>query len=266
MIALPAALTEYLAQIVTSLAAAALVAFAGYLYRAGSWTKAHRRAKLLEEQGDRFLERELWDSALEQYKLAIQVWEQELNRARMLALYHKIGKTHSRAGDSERALQAFIQCEGLWEAIRKEAKIHEVYHELAEVYLKRRDLERAAVYARKAIESLRALQSPRLPVALAMAARIARERGRDEEAETEYLEAVRVLDGNGDTLGLASVFYELAELKARRSQTDMATAYYVKSAENYDRLGSVRASEIRQKIGLLNSSGNRGPGAPAAQV
>jgi tetratricopeptide (TPR) repeat protein len=249
MSALQSVLSEHVAQVITSLAAAGLVALIGYVYRAGSWTKTHRRARLFEEQGDRFAAGEHWESALEQYKLAIQIWEQELNQARMLALYHKVGKAYSRSGESERALQAFIHCEVLWEAIKKDAKIHEIYHELSEVYLKRKDLERAASYAQKAIRALRTQQSPRLPVALAMAARIAKERGREEEAETEYLEAIRVLDGNGDTLGLASVYYELGNLKAQRQQNAMAVAYYTKSADNYDKLGSSRAGEIRQKIG-----------------
>jgi len=241
-------LSERAAEVITSLSGAGLLALITYLYRAGSWTKPHRRARLLEEHGDRFAEGEMWESAIEQYKLAVLIWEQELNQARMLALYHKLGKVYSRAGDSERALQAFIHCEVLWEAIRKEAKIQEIYYELSEVYLKRRDLERAALYAGKAIDALRAQGSPRLPVAFAMAARIARERGREEEAETLYLDAVRVLDANGDTLGLASVYYELASLKAQRLQTDLAAGYYRKSADNYEKLGSARADENRQKI------------------
>ena len=143
----------------------------------------------------------------------------------MLALYHKLGKAYSRSGDAERALQAFIHCEALWEAIRKEIKIHEVYFELSQAYLSKRDLMKAATYIDKAIQLLRGQQSPRLPVALAMAARIARERGRVEEAESEYTEAVRVLDGNGDTLGLASVYYELGNLKVFTKQIDLASAY-----------------------------------------
>jgi tetratricopeptide (TPR) repeat protein len=166
----------------------------------------------------------------------------------MLSLYHKLGKAYSRAGQAERAIDALIQCEVLWEAIRKDAKIHEVYYELSEVYLKKQNLDRAASYAHKAVTALRAQHSPRLPVALAMAARIAKERGRDEEAESEYLEAIQVLNGIGDTLGLASVYYELADLAARRNLVGIAASYYRKSADCYEKLGSARAEEIRRRI------------------
>lgn len=245
------AIASHLGDLVTTVAATALVGLVTYLYRAGSWTKTHRRARLFEERGDKFVEGEVWDSAFEQYKLALQIWEEEVNHGRMLALYHKLGKAYSRSGDAERALQAFIHCEALWEAIRKEIKIHEVYFELSQAYLSKRDLVKAATYIDKAIQLLRGQQSPRLPVALAMAARIAKERGRVEEAESEYTEAVRVLDGNGDTLGLASVYYELGNLKVFTKQLDLASAYYTKSAAAYDKLGSGRAEEIRAKVHAL---------------
>src|ERR1044071_8604691 len=246
-----ALISENVPKVITSVAGTTLIALVGYLYRAGSWTKTHRRAQLLDEQGDRFMERELWDSALEKYKLAIQIWDAELNNARLLSLYHKVGKTYSQSGQSERALEALIQCEVLWGAIKKDTKIHEVYYELSEVYVRKKDFEKAATYAHKAIDALRTQQSPRLPVALAMSARIAKERGREEEAESEYLEAIRVLAPHGDTLGLASVYYELGNLKALRKQDDLAAAYYTKSADNYEKLGSARADEIRQKMSSM---------------
>ena len=86
MNALLSGITSHLGDLITTVAATALVGLVTYLYRSGSWTKTHRRARLFEERGDKFVEGEVWDSAFEQYKLALQIWEEEVNRAHAGAL------------------------------------------------------------------------------------------------------------------------------------------------------------------------------------
>jgi tetratricopeptide (TPR) repeat protein len=248
MSALASTIWDNLPKLVTSVAATGVITLLTYLYKAGSWTKAHQRARLFEEQGDRFLQNEIWESAIIQYKLAIPIWEEEVNQPKMLSLYQKLGKAYNRAGDIDNALHSFMHCEVLWDAIKKDVKMQEVFYELSQAYLSKRDLERASLYINKSIHLLREQKSPRLPVALAMAARVAKERGRPEEAENAYLEAVQILESISDTLGLASVYYELGELKAAQKMRDLASNYYAKSIANHEKLGSVRAGEIRQKL------------------
>ena len=81
---------------------------------------------------------------------------------------------------------------------------------------------------------------------LALAALIAKERGRPDDAEARYLEAVEILGDIGDTLGLASVYYELGDLKIAQGQADAAKRYYETSSAAYMKLGSGRAAEIRK--------------------
>jgi hypothetical protein len=52
------------------------------------------------------------------------------------------------------------------------------------------------------------------------------------------MEAIRILDHIGDILGLASVYYDLGDLKAIQGQKELAAVFYRKSGENYERLGS----------------------------
>jgi tetratricopeptide (TPR) repeat protein len=239
------------AAVFKSIATALVMALLTYLYRKGSWTKDHRRARLFEEQGDKFLSNALFSAAIEQYKDANKIWEQEVNQKKMLAVYHKIGRAYAKSGDSEHALEALIHCEMLWEELKKDAKMYDIYFELAQIYLSKRNWERASAYISLTIQMLRAMRSPRLPIALSLAARIARERGRPEEAENEYVEAVHLLDDIGDTLGLASVYYELGDLKSTQQCRDVAKDYYGKSAAAYEQLGSARAGEIRSKLQAL---------------
>ena len=244
---------ENLPKLVTTVAGAGLVALFTWLAKRGSWTKEHKLARLCEEQGDKLCQSALWTQAIEKYKAAIEIWEKEVNQTKLLALYQKVGKAYLRTGDTLGALEAFNHCEALWETIKNAAKMHEVYYALAEVYLGRQDYEKAAAYIDKTIAILKSQQSPRLPVALALAARIARERCRPEEAEARYVEATSVLESIGDTLGLASVYYELGELKTASGALRTAISYYSKSAVSFTDLGSARASEILDKVARLKA-------------
>jgi len=251
MNALLKAVSDNLLKVVTGALTAGLIALVTYLFRAGSWTRGHQRARLFEDQGDKFFQAEMWEAAVEQFKLAVDIWEEEVNQSKMLPLYQKLGKAYNRAGEIDNALRSFMHCEVLWDAIKKEAKMEEVFFELSQTYLGKQDLERASHYIGKSVHLLRSQNSPRLPAALAMAARIAKESGRPEQAENNYIDAVRVLESVGDTLGLASVYYELAEIKVSQKATDLASRYYMKSIESYRNLGSTRAAEITEKLASI---------------
>lgn len=239
-------LLDNLPKVITGAATAFLTALLTYLYKKGSWTREHKKASLFEEKGDKLLANGMAEAAIEQYKSAVKIWEEEVNRPRMLAIFHKIGRAYQKLGDTEKALEALTHCELLWEMLKKQAKIFDIYYELAALYRVKGNLERAARYAGLAIDSLRAQQSPRLPVVLALAAVIAKERGRPDDAEARYLEAVEILEDVGDTLGLASVYYELGDLKSAQGQTGVAKKYYETSSAAYVKLGSGRAGEIRK--------------------
>jgi tetratricopeptide (TPR) repeat protein len=245
---------DNLPRLVTTVAGAGLVALFTYLYKQGSWTREHKRARFFEEQGDKFAEGQLWDPAIEKYKQAIEIWDKELNRSMMLALNQKLGRAYNRAGNMDGALGALMQCEALWEAIRKAARMHDVYFELSQVYLKKRELDKAGIYIQKAISQLKEQKSPRLPNALAMAARISKDRGRPEEAESYYLQAIEFLDDIGDTLGLGAVYDELGELKASQRHRELAAQYYRHAHDNYEKLGSRRADDIKRKLAELTTT------------
>lgn len=239
--------------IITSVLTTGILALLTYLYRAGSWTREHRRAKLAEEQGDKFFSSGLFSPAIEQYSAANKIWETEVNQAKMLALYRKIGRVYGKMGEAEKALEALTHCEALWEALKNDVKMYDIYFEKAQIYLLKKNWERASHYIRLTVDMLRSAQSPRLPIALSLAARIAKEQGRPEEAESDYVEAVRLLDDIGDTLGLASVYYELGDLKYSQRCRDLAIEYYGKSADAYEKLGSGRAEEIKTKLAAFAS-------------
>jgi tetratricopeptide (TPR) repeat protein len=241
-------LDESAGKIITAVLTTAFIALFTYLWRAGSWTREHRRARLFEEQGDKFVSTGLFSLAIEQFKAANKIWEVEVNQAKMLSLYRKIGRAYGKLGESEQALEALTHCEALWEALKKDVKMYDIYFEKAQIYSVKRNWERASQYIHLTIEMLRTVQSPRLPIALSLAARIAKEQGRPEEAETNYVEALHLLDDIGDTLGLASVYYELGDLKYAQHHQELAIEYYGKSAEAYETLGSGRADEIRAKV------------------
>jgi tetratricopeptide (TPR) repeat protein len=193
----------------------------------------------------------VYDAALGYLQTALQTWEREANSAHQVVLYHKIGKLHLKAGRVDDALRAYIECETHWSALRRQVRIDEVYYGLAEVYLKKGEQAQAKIYIERAIRELRTKGSPRLPVALYFAARIERDQGRIEEAERLYVEASNVLEGIGDTLGLASVYFDLGSLEEQRSSADMAAKYYKKSLDNYSALGSYREQELKEKIASL---------------
>jgi tetratricopeptide (TPR) repeat protein len=239
---------ENLTKIVTSVASAGLLALLTYLCKRGSWTKEHKRARLHEVQGDKCSASGLLSAAIDHYKSAMAVWEGEMNQPRMLDLYHKMGCAYRKIGDAERALEALTHCEMIWDSMKKQVKIQEVYFELAQVYLLKRQLDKAANYIAQSIAVLRSQDSPRLPIALSMAARIAKERGRPEEAENDYVEAVRILENIGDIVGLATIYSELADLKQAHGSSEIAKQYYERSAEAFERLGSARAVELRAKL------------------
>lgn len=239
---------DNLPKVLTGAATAVLTAIITYLYKRGSWTREHRKAALFEEKGDKLLANGMALAAIEQYKYAVKIWEEEVNRGRMLAIFHKIGRAYHKLGDTEQALEALTHCELLWEMLKKQVKIFDIYYELADLYRLKGNLERAAHYVGLAIDTLRAQQSPRLPIVLALAALIAKERGRPDEAEERYLEAVQVMEAIGDTLGLASVYYELGDLKSAQEQLMGARRYYERSRVEFEKLGSARASEIKEKL------------------
>ena len=58
----------------------------------------------------------------------------------------------------------------------------------------------------------------------------------------------RFLESIGDTLGLASVYYELGNLKVSENMKDLGIDYYKKSRANFGKRGSARAFESDQKL------------------
>jgi tetratricopeptide (TPR) repeat protein len=247
-------IADHVGKIIVTLVTTGLLGLFSYFGKIGAWSKDHRRARFLEEQGAKFFEKGMYQLAVDHYNDAKKIWEAEVNQAKMLVIYNHIGQAYSRLGDSEKALEALTHCEMIWDALKKDVKIYDVYYGLAQIYLKKQDMERASAYVVLAINMLRADKSPRLPIALSLAARIAKERGRPEEAENSYVEAIKVLDSIGDTFGLASVYYELGDLKCSQQRVDLASNYYTLSASAYGQLGSARADEIRTKLEKMQAA------------
>ncbi len=241
-----------LPELLTFLAGSALVVLFTTLYNKGAWTREHKRAAFLEREGDRFFATGLWGNAIDRYQQGIAIREKEMQLLYVLTLSKKLGRCYRETGDNDRAMQYFVKCETIWDQLRKDVKMYEIYDELALIHLKRCDLKLAAEYSRKAIESQRVINSARLPVSLAIGARIAKERDNFEEAEKLYCEATERADKTGDIYGLASLYYDLGELKKAQKAIDKAIVYYKKSGVYFEKLGSARTAEIEEKLKALN--------------
>jgi tetratricopeptide (TPR) repeat protein len=237
-----------LSSLVTGLTSTGLVILFTALYKKGSWTKEHKIATNLENEGDKLYHGRLWDNAIEQFEKSIAIWEKEMKPSHTMGLCKKLAKCYSEKGEIDKAMQYLIKCEAAWDSLKKGIKIYEVYDELALLYLRKGELSIAKEYSQKALKEQRALNSVRIPVSLAIAARIAKERDDFEQAERLYLESVEYLESLNDVYGLASVLYDLGELKRHQKSFEKAATYYKKSITQFEKLGSPRASEIEEKL------------------
>jgi tetratricopeptide (TPR) repeat protein len=237
-----------LPSLITGLTSTALVILFTALYKKGSWTREHKMATNLEYEGDKLYHGRLWDNAIEQFEKSIAIWEKEMRISHTMGLYKKLARCYTEKGEVDKAMQYLIKCEAAWDSLKKGIKIYEVYDELALLYLKKGELNIAKEYSQRAVKEQRASNSVRIPVSLAIAARIAKEHDDFEQAERLYLESVEYLESLNDIYGLASVLYDLAELKRQQKSLEKAAIYYKKSVIQFEKLGSPRASEIEERL------------------
>ncbi len=195
-------------------------------------------------------------SALNEYKIAIQIFEGVGDRKNTAATLHQIGMIHQRYGEYATALEEYEKPRKIWEELGEQRSIAASLGQMGYIYEQTGHFD-LALENFQIVKRISGEHGDKHSAAKALHAigMIQQTRGNFDASLSLYEKSLKIEEELGDRAGIAASLHQIGMIYQDRGDHDAALAKYEKSLKIAEELGDrAHAASSLHQIGIIHQT------------